>query len=95
MTKRTGKMLNKMAGAVSPITLWYRKSEKNVYEYNHLEEGHCKEGVERPAPKTEAHKSAWSKGQWAHEHAFFDSSVPPKVLNDPREHIRGMPAEQA
>jgi hypothetical protein len=75
-------------GAVAPITLWFRKNEKSQFEHNHVEEGHCADATTHPAPKTDAQKSAWGRGVWVYEHAWFDASLPPKVLRDDVESTR-------
>jgi hypothetical protein len=66
-----------------PITRWSRKNEKDVFEHNHIEDGHCAVGTQRPAPKTPEHKSSWGKGQWFFEHLWLSRDIPPKVSHDP------------
>jgi len=81
-------MINQPEDAQTPVTLWSRKNERGEYEHNHLDDGHCEAGTERPRPKTDAHKSAWNKGQWAYEHAWLDGGLPPRVMRDAAEHGR-------
>lgn len=67
-------------GAKSEITLWFRLNEKGTYEFNHVEDGHC--AADTPTPKV-PEQAAWKKGSWVKEHAWFDGSMPTKVLRDP------------
>lgn len=42
-------------------TLWFRKNEKGVYEYNHLEDGHAT--GDTPMKKHPA-QSGWARASW-------------------------------
>ena len=43
-------------------TLWYRWN-KNGWEFNHLEDGHCPNDI--PTPVHPGHVALWSGGKWA------------------------------
>jgi hypothetical protein len=66
-------------GALTEATLWFRKNEKGVFEYNHIEDGHSL--ADKPLPKT-ANQSGWARGTWIREHVRLDGSTPPKVMRD-------------
>lgn len=68
---------------LAPVTLWSRKTEKEEWEFNHLEDGHVADGVLRPTPKHDNHKSAWRKGDWLARRAFLSKDVPPRVVELP------------
>jgi len=68
------------AGAKSEVTLWFRMNDKGGYDFNHVEDGHC--DADTPTPKV-PEQAAWKKGKWVKEHAWFDGSMPTKVLRDP------------
>lgn len=70
-------------GAAKEITLWFRQDEKGAFQFNHLEDGHS-EG-DKPTPKVREQAAMWQRGIWLREHAWLDSSVPPKVLHDPEQ----------
>lgn len=48
-------------------TLWYRliktKEGDEVWDFNHLEDGHCPGML--PTPKHDIHKKVWVGGSWA------------------------------
>jgi hypothetical protein len=68
------------AGAAHEITLWFRKNERGIFDFNHVEDEHCL--ADTPTPKV-PEQVAWKKGKWIKEHAWFDGSTPAKVLRDP------------
>jgi hypothetical protein len=57
------------------VTIWYRlnrdKAGNEVFEHNHIENGHC-EG-DKPTPKHPSH-SAWARSKWRKEHAVLTSA---------------------
>lgn len=57
-----------------PATLWYRhikdKEGNLVWEFNHLEDGHCPNTI--PTQKHPNHKSTW-QGKWAKAFVALDS----------------------
>lgn len=62
-------------------TLWYRlmrdKEGNDVYEFNHLEDGHCESA--KPTPKHPDHQ-AWARATWRKEHAVLTADN--KVVHD-------------
>ena len=51
-------------------TLWYRwiRGEKGnwLWEFNHLEDGHCQGN--NPTPKVPLHNQIWKGGKWGKSH---------------------------
>ena len=62
-------------------TLWYRLGKdddgNDVFEFNHLEDGHCPNP--KPTPKHPDHKS-WARSTWKKEHAVLTTDN--KVVRD-------------
>ena len=64
----------------SEATLWFCKSEKGTYEFNHIDDGHAE--TEKPVPKHPSQRG-WTRGSWIKEHVWLDTSLPVRVIHDP------------
>jgi hypothetical protein len=57
-------------------TLWYRwvKTDKGawVWDFNHLEDGHCQNDL--PTPKMPIHNQTWKGGKWAKAHVQLNGT---------------------
>lgn len=60
---------------MTPCTLWFRlnrdKEGNDVFEFNHLEDGHCES--DKPTPKHPDHH-AWARSKWRKEHAALNQN---------------------
>jgi len=63
---------------MNKITIWYRMNEKNIYEFNHIEDGHA--STELPFIKVPEMQKGWAKGKWSKEFAELDNNIPPKIV---------------
>ena len=62
----------------NPVTLWHRRDKDKdgnyVWNFNHLEDGHCLN--DEPTPKFPSQKTAWAGCKWRAEHAqLVDNKV--------------------
>jgi hypothetical protein len=68
---------------LSTVTLWYRKDEDGVYQFNHLENDF--DGTRKgPTPKVPEHEKLWRKGKWGMASAVMTKrSGQPDLISHP------------
>lgn len=57
---------------MNPITIWQRLNEKNEYEHNHIEDGHCESNF--PTIKFDSQKG-WKNGKWNKHFALLNNGI--------------------
>ena len=62
-----------------PVTLWYRKNAKGVWEFNHIQDYYTTD--DKPTPKFDSQKKAWKGGEWRKAFAHLSTSSPPKIMH--------------
>jgi hypothetical protein len=54
-----------------PATLWYAfDKENNIWNYNHIEDGHISE---KPIPRSDA-QSWWKNARWSANYKYIDEN---------------------
>ncbi len=68
-----------LGALMQPCTLWFKRDvREDVWEYNHLEDGHAQTRV--PSPKTPG-QAGWKGGLWQRSHAWLTDDLPARVVH--------------
>jgi hypothetical protein len=60
------------------VTVWYRRDERGVFEFNHFEDGRIIASY--PTPKFPSQTKAWSSGVWQSKPGILTDDIPAKLI---------------